>query len=74
MLGKIIRQEYDGEKIMLIKTKSVKITADEETPWTVDGEFGGNQKDVELNVLHNAFEIYSDNDEMFVAEENAIEK
>lgn len=74
MLGKIIRQEYDGEKIMLIKTKKVKITADEETPWTLDGEFGGNQKDVELTVLHNAFEIYSDNDEMFIAEETAIEK
>lgn len=68
MLGKIIRQEYDGEKIMLIKTKSVKITADEETPWTLDGEFGGNQKDVELNVIHNAFDIYSDNDEMFITE------
>lgn len=68
MLGKIIRQEYDGEKIMLIKTKSVKITADEETPWTIDGEFGGNQKNVELNVIHNAFDIYSDNDEMFITE------
>ena len=34
MLGKIIRQEYDGEKIMLIKSKKVKITCDKETPWT----------------------------------------
>lgn len=69
MLGKIIRQEYDGEKIMLIKSKKVKITSDRETPWTVDGEFGGNLKDVELNVIHKAFDIYSDNDEMFINEE-----
>ena len=69
MLGKIIRQEYDGEKIMLIKSKKVKITCDKETPWTVDGEFGGNLKDVELNVIHKAFDIYSDNDEMFITEE-----
>lgn len=68
MLGKIIRQEYDGEKIMLIKSKKVKITCDKKTPWTIDGEFGGDLKDVELEVHHRAFDIYSDNDELFLPE------
>lgn len=68
MLGKIIRQEYDGEKIMLIKSKKVKITCDKETPWTIDGEFGGDLKDVDLEVHHRAFDIYSDNDELFSPE------
>ena len=68
MLGKIIRQEYDGEKIMLIKSKKVKITCDKETPWTIDGEFGGDLKDVDLEVHHRAFDIYSDNDELFLPE------
>lgn len=69
MLKKIIQQDYDGEKIMLIKTRKVKITTDEKIPWTLDGEFGGNHKDAELEVIHNAFDIYSDNDIMFVEEE-----
>ena len=69
MLKKIIQQDYDGEKIMLIKTRKVKITTDEKIPWTLDGEFGGNHKDAELEVIHNAFDIYSDNDNMFVEEE-----
>lgn len=68
MLSKIIHQEYDGEKIILLRTKKVKITCDEEIPWTLDGEFGGNVGNVELEVVHNAFDIYSDNDEIFVKE------
>lgn len=68
MLGKIIRQEYDGERIMLIKAKNVKITCDEEIPWTLDGEFGGNHKNIELSVNHRGFDIYSDNDRMFIKE------
>lgn len=66
MLGKIIRQDYDGERIMLIKAKNVKITCNEAIPWTLDGEFGGNHKDIDLKVVHNGFDIYSDNDKMFV--------
>lgn len=68
MLGKIIRQEYDGERIMFIKAKNVKITCDEEIPWTLDGEFGGNQRNVELKVNHKGFDIYSDNDRLFIME------
>lgn len=68
MLKKVIHQDYDGERIMLIKTKHVKITGDKEIPWTLDGEFGGNHKDAELSVIHNAFDIYSDNEILFVNE------
>lgn len=70
MLSKIIHQDYDGDRIMLIKTKHVKITADRETPWTLDGEFGGNHKDIDLSVMHKAFDIYSDNDTLFINEDN----
>lgn len=66
IINKIIRKEYDGEKIILLRTKKVKITCDKEIPWTLDGEFGGNVGNVELEVVHDAFDIYSDNDEIFV--------
>ena len=68
MLNKIIHQDYDGDRIMLIKTKRVKITCDTEIPWTLDGEFGGNHGNAELEVVHKAFDIYSDNDRMFIKE------
>lgn len=68
MLKKVIKKDYDGEKIILLKTKHVKITTDEPMPWTLDGEFGGSHEVSELDVMHNAFEIFSDNDSMFVSE------
>lgn len=68
MLGKIIKQDYDGERIMLIKAKDIKITCNEAIPWTLDGEFGGNHKDIDLKVIHNGFDIYSDNDTLFIKE------
>lgn len=66
MLNKAIHQDYDGEQMMLIKTKNVRITSDMAIPWTLDGEFGGEHKNVELEVMHNAIEIYSDNNKLFV--------
>lgn len=68
LLNKIIHQDYDGDKIIRVKAKHVKITCENETPWTLDGEFGGNIKDVELDVIHNAFDIFSDNEELFLSE------
>ncbi len=35
----------------------VKITADEDLPWTLDGEDGGSHRTVEIEVLHNAYTI-----------------
>ena len=66
MLNKAIHQDYDGDQMMLIKTKKVKITTDSVIPWTLDGEFGGNHSNVELEVIHDAINIYSDNDKLFV--------
>lgn len=69
MLSKIIHQEYDGEKILLVKTKKVKITCKDKAPWTLDGENGGMVGDAEINIVHNAFEIYSDNEKLFLKNE-----
>lgn len=68
MLHKAIKQDYDGEQMMLIKTKKVKITTYATIPWTLDGEFGGNHSNVELEVIHDAITVYSDNDKLFVKE------
>ena len=66
ILNKIIRKDYSGDNIIFTKTKKVKITCDKKVAWTLDGEFGGEHGNVEINVLSNAYDIYSDNDNLFV--------
>lgn len=66
ILNKLIRKDYSGDNIIFTKTKKVKITCDQKFPWTLDGEFGGEHGNVEINVVNNAYDIYSDNDKLFV--------
>jgi len=66
LLSKIIRKDYSGDNIVFTKTKKVKITCEEKVPWTLDGEFGGDVGDVDIEVIHDAYNIFSDNDKMFV--------
>lgn len=66
-LAKVRKQQYDGKMIMMFQTRKLKITApDEEVPWTLDGEFGGNHHDVMINVLEKAVEIYSPENPLFL--------
>lgn len=65
MLKKAIAQDYDGVQMMIVKTKKVKITCEQNVPWTLDGEFGGLQRNCDIQVVHNAFEIYSENNKLF---------
>lgn len=66
ILNKVIRKDYSGDNIIFTKTKKVKITCDQKVPWTLDGEFGGEHGDVDISIVHNAYDIYSDNDKLFV--------
>lgn len=69
ILRKVINKDYSGDNIIFTKTKHVKITCDEKVPWTLDGEFGGKHGDVEINIVNDAYDIYSDNDNLFVNKE-----
>ncbi len=66
ILNKIIRKDYSGDNIIFTKTKKIKITCDQKVPWTLDGEFGGEHSNVEISIINNAYDIYSDNDNLFV--------
>ena len=66
MLKKAIKQDYDGVQMMIVKTKKVKITCEHDVPWTLDGEFGGIQRNCDIEIVPNAFEIYSDNNKLFL--------
>ncbi len=66
ILDKIIKKDYSGDNIVFAKTKHIKITSEEKIPWTLDGEYGGKHGDVEISVIHNAYEIFSDKADLFV--------
>ena len=59
VFNKLLRQDYTGDKIMLFKTNKLKITATEEVPWTLDGEYGGAYTDMDIEVQHKAIRVVS---------------
>ncbi len=56
-LGKIATHILDGsyknKNIIFRKLKNVKLTCDEAIPWTFDGEFGGDHKEVTIENLYS---------------------
>lgn len=52
--------EDNTSLIDTFKARKLTIHAGEEIPWTVDGEFGGNHQDIEIENLHQALQIYVD--------------
>ncbi|MBQ6368281.1 MAG: diacylglycerol kinase family lipid kinase [Erysipelotrichaceae bacterium] len=51
--------ELDDEHIKIFRTKEVSFSFEEEIPWTLDGEFGGAFKEVDIKVLPKAVRIYA---------------
>lgn len=48
LLGSILSQSYDSDKLIILHTKKAKFTFDRPVPWTRDGEAGGEHQVVEL--------------------------
>lgn len=59
LLMQMRRQDYDGKKIFMFHTGKVKITFDREVAFTIDGEFGGNHKEVIAHNLSRAVRIFA---------------
>lgn len=73
ILHKVRSQNYDGKEIIFFKTSKIKIYApDEEVPWTLDGEFGGNHHNVSIHVLERAVEIYSPENPLFLPRREVV--
>jgi len=58
MLGAVLAQDTKSEHIVFLHTKRVKFESDEEVPWTVDGEFGGNVTKGEIFVREKAVKLF----------------
>jgi len=58
-ISAVIKQEEYTDSIIIRKAKKVIFKSTEIIPWTLDGEFGGNYSNVEINNLHHALSIIS---------------
>lgn len=54
----LVTAEDNSDLIYSFKTSKLKIFASDGVPWTLDGEFGGDVKDVEIENLHEALNMY----------------
>ena len=59
MIRKLQKREYDGKRVILIKTDKVKFTSDRPVGWLVDGEYGGDFTTASVENLHRAISICS---------------
>lgn len=48
----------NSDLIYTFKTSRIRIQSDEAVAWTLDGEYGGNHKEVEIRNLHRALNLY----------------
>ena len=57
ILGCLANLKDDSEHIYTFKTDCVKFLPEDVIPWTLDGEFGGEHKNVIVKNVHQALEI-----------------
>lgn len=58
ILRAVVMQEDDTDLIYSFKSKKITIESEEPIPWTLDGEYGGNPKSVEIENKHQALNLY----------------
>ena len=58
ILTAVLKQEDNTDLIHSFKSAHITIESEEEVPWTLDGEFGGNNRLVEIENRHEALNLY----------------
>lgn len=56
-IGALLLNDFSHACLYAFHTSELRIFSSEEISWTLDGEFGGNLQDVQIKVLHKAYEI-----------------
>ncbi len=68
IVKKVVDQNYDGDQIITFRTSKLKIIGVDETAWTLDGEFGGNHKNIDISVNPGAINIVSPPSKYFISD------
>ena len=58
ILRALMSREDETDLIYSFKSRKLVITSDEDVPWTLDGEYGGSHKAVEIENHHEALNLY----------------
>lgn len=71
---KVQKQDYSHEAFVFIKTRQAKFTFSKPVEWSLDGEFGGEHKNVNINVLSKAVRIFSGENDLFEKDPELVEE
>lgn len=52
-----LRQDYSSENVVLLRTSKLKITTEDDVPWTLDGEYGGAPNIIDISVKREAINV-----------------
>lgn len=74
LLRKVIKQDYNTDQLIIFNTSNIKIKSDDELAWTLDGEFGGNHKRIDIKNLNGAVNIVAPPSKYFITDKKAPQK
>ncbi len=60
MINSLIKQDFEAPYFYYFKSSDFSFRSDGTIPWTLDGEYGGNSKEISLCVMHDALRIVVD--------------
>ena len=66
IIAALTSRKDDTDLVYSFKSSNIKFYPEEIIPWTLDGEFGGDHKEVEIRNMHQALEIMVKNKETSV--------
>ena len=66
IIAALTSRKDDTDLVHSFKSSNIKFYPEEIIPWTLDGEFGGDHKEVEIRNMHQALEIMVKNKETSV--------
>lgn len=66
MFAKIVRRDYDGDKLMYFKASHIHMEFAEPEKWSIDGEYGGAPVNVDIDVKPRALKIFSPESVLFM--------
>lgn len=69
LMKKINDRDFDGDQLLFFKTSKARMVFTEPQKWTLDGEYGGEHRDIRFSVINKAIDICSPENPLFVGEE-----
>lgn len=66
MVNNVRRGEMNGDSLIFLSASDIRMTFENAAGWTVDGEYGGSERSVHINVNKQSVRIFSPKSTLFV--------